>query len=84
MITWRMANRNRLKAYQVGLVWNKLGKAVQQSRNKSGRKNFGMDNERTLVVHTMQSVDDFNGQSTATVTHSLAKLTFLDRLDGPR
>jgi hypothetical protein len=73
-------NRNRLQPYQVGLVWNKLGKAVQQSRNNSERRDIWVNHEtslRILVVHTMQSVNDFNGQSTATVTHSLAKLSSL-------
>jgi hypothetical protein len=73
-------NRDNIKPYQVGLVWNKLGKAVQQSRNKREQRNFWAGNEtnlRTLTVHTTQSVDEFNGQSTATVTHSLAKLSSL-------
>jgi hypothetical protein len=73
-------NRNRLKPYQVGLVWNKLGKALQQSRNMMDQRHFWVEHEpglQLLVVQTLQSVNDFNGQSTATVTHSLAKLISL-------
>jgi hypothetical protein len=94
---WRITskNRNRLQPYQVGLVWNKLGKAVLQqksSRNNNNNNkleqrqgNFWFDHEtnlRTLVAHTMESVNDFNGISTATVTHSLAKLISLT--DSPK
>jgi hypothetical protein len=73
-------NCNRLKPYQVAFVWNKLGKAVHQSCNTRQLRNFWVDHEtslRTLIAHTMHIVNEFDGRSTATVTHSLAKLMSL-------
>jgi RAP domain/FAST kinase-like protein, subdomain 1 len=84
-----MKRREKLKPHELAATWNKLGKAIQNSRRREERQSFWVDHKailQTLVDQTIQkSADEFNGRSTATVTHSLAKLlhlTDLKRLGG--
>jgi RAP domain len=74
-------NHKQLKEpSQVSTVWNKLGKAVQNSRKREQQSFWSGDHQsclQTLVDQTIQSTNKLNGRSTATVTHSLAKLLHL-------
>jgi hypothetical protein len=76
-----MKRRKTLKPYQVAAKWNHLAKAVQKSsRNWEERQNFWIDHKaslRMVVDQTIRTADDFDGRSTATVTHSLVKLLYL-------
>jgi hypothetical protein len=68
---------DRLKPFQVAAVWKRLAKSVQGERDGRVRRNFWINHEanlRALFIHTMHSVNDFDGRSTATVTHSIVKL----------
>jgi RAP domain/FAST kinase-like protein, subdomain 2 len=84
-----MQNHEELEPYQVAATWNKIGKAVQKSRKAEQRQSFWIDHNailQTLVDKTIQSADQFNGRSIATVTHSLVKVLHLTKskksLDG--
>jgi ribonuclease HI len=78
-----MQKREKLEPYRLALdVWSKLGKAVQKSNNTwEKRQNFWIGNHKvalqTLMNETIQSAVQFNGRSTATVTHSLVKILYL-------
>jgi RAP domain len=75
-----------LQPYQVAFVWSNLRKAVQQQQQKLAKtwhrelnnndstSFWTIGGVQTLSTHSMQLVHDWNGRSTATVTHSLAKL----------
>jgi RAP domain len=73
-----MQRREKLQAYQVAATWNELGKAVQKSRNnKWEQQKFWINHKASLqmlVDQTIQSTGEFNGRSTAKVTHSLVKI----------
>jgi hypothetical protein len=72
-----MQLHEKLKPHQVSSAWNKLGKAVQKSPSKGERLNFWINHNEALqmlVKQTIHSVNEFDGRSTATVTHSLVKL----------
>jgi RAP domain/FAST kinase-like protein, subdomain 1 len=60
-------------------VWHKLGKAVQKS-SKFQRGNFWIDHTaalQMLIDQSIQSADQLDGRSTATVMHSLVKILHL-------
>jgi hypothetical protein len=60
-------------------MWNRLGKAIQKSRN-SEQQTFWIDHKaslQVLVKQTTHSAEQFDGRATATVTHSLVKILHL-------
>jgi RAP domain len=74
-----MQNHGNLAPYQVAAKWNHLGKAAQKSR-KWGQQHglLWIDHQASLQVLVDQTIllsaDQFDGRSTATVTHSLVKI----------
>jgi hypothetical protein len=82
-----MKRYKTLKPYQLALVvWNKFGKAVQGGAASRERQGFWIDHKaslQTLVHQTIQSSAQFDGRSTATVTHSLATLLASHQLEEP-
>jgi hypothetical protein len=73
-------NHKRLEPRQVSSIWNALWKVVQKSRKWEQQQCFWIDHRstlKTMVDQTMCSANQFDGQITATVTHSLVKLLHL-------
>jgi RAP domain len=76
-----MQNHANLDPSQVSAVWNKLGKAVQKSR-KFERQTFWIDHHeslKTLIDQIIRSANQFDGRSTATVTHGFVKILHCTR-----